>query len=389
MVNEKINIHNRSLGARKKALEYWKIEQDDKKDLIKFLEDCSIGKVNKGKRINETRLIKYLDLLKVPLEFFKVSTKKISVEDMENFEKGLISDKIKKLNKKPFSAWTKLSMKQAIKIYLRWKLPSEKYVKLTDWIDTTPPKRTPDYLTEQEIEKLYKASKTAQERYLIAVLFCSGARAEEFFNIRYEDIKLPSDKNNYVRLTLKAEYSKTEGRVISLYWKHCLESVRDYLKEREQQGIKPTEQIFINTYDNARQFLNRFGSKVLGRSIHFHLFRHSSATFYATKLNRQELCYRYGWKFSSEMPDVYISRSGMISKELDEKFKSTELEEIKKDFELKDFKREKQIEELNKKYNSLIEQIKFSGGDVIPIDLDKEIEPFEIKRMIRSFGKIT
>ncbi len=56
----------------------------------------------------------------------------------------------------------------------------------------------------------------------MALLFDSGARAEEFLNIRYEDIEIP-EKDNFVRLTLKEEYSKTKGRVISLYWKHSLE----------------------------------------------------------------------------------------------------------------------------------------------------------------------
>ena len=64
----------------------------------------------------------------------------------------------------------------------------------------------------------------------------------------------------------------------------------------------------------------------------YHLFRHSSATYYATKLNRQELCYRYGWRFSSNMPDVYISRAGMESKHLDEKFTQTELGALKDDY---------------------------------------------------------
>jgi len=59
--------------------------------------------------------------------------------------------------------------------------------------------------------------------------------------------------------------------------------------------------------------------------VHYHLFRHASATYYANKLNRQELCIRYGWKFSSPMPDVYIARSGMQTKALDEKFTQTEL----------------------------------------------------------------
>jgi hypothetical protein len=68
---------------------------------------------------------------------------------------------------------------------------------------------------------------------------------------------------------------------------------------------------------------------VLGRSIHFHLFRHSSASYYAPRLNRQELCYRYGWRFCSNMPDIYISRAGIESKPLDEKFTQTELGTVK------------------------------------------------------------
>ena len=45
------------------------------------------------------------------------------------------------------------------------------------------------------------------------------------------------------------------------------------------------------------------------------------------------LGYRYGWRFSSEMPDTYISRAGMQSKELDEKFSSTEMENLQKKLE--------------------------------------------------------
>ena len=70
---------------------------------------------------------------------------------------------------------------------------------------------------------------------------------------------------------------------------------------------------------------------MLKRPVHYHLFRHSSTTYYATKLNRQELCYRYGWKFSSNMPDIYISRAGMETKQLDEKFTQTELGTVKDD----------------------------------------------------------
>jgi hypothetical protein len=187
-----------------------------------------------------------------------------------------------------------------------------------------------------QVEALCRAVQT--DAYLnrippqpFAVLFDSGARAEEFHNIRFEDIYLPEGKENFVRIALKQEYSKTLGRTIALYWRFSLDAVKEYLSERIATGIKPSDPVFDGTYDATKKFLQRFGQSVLKRPIHYHLFRHSSTTHYATKLNRQELCYRYGWKFSSNMPDIYISRAGMETKQLDEKFTQTELSTLKDD----------------------------------------------------------
>lgn len=189
--------------------------------------------------------------------------------------------------------------------------------------------KTPDYLKEAEIERLYKHCRDARQKFLIAVLFDSGARAEEFHNLRFEDVHLPAGQENFLRITLKQDYSKTLSRTIALYWRHSLEAVQDYLAERIAQGIRPTDPVFKGDYTATRKFLQRLGHAALKRPIHYHLFRHSSTTFYAAKLNRQELCYRYGWKFSSDMPDIYISRAGMETKVLDEKFKQTELGSLK------------------------------------------------------------
>ena len=369
MVNIKIPIHKRNLNARKKSISKWDIAEEDKKDLFRFLDDLELGKVNKGNKITEARRLKYLSILKVPLEFFKKSISELELKDVERFEKALSSGRLKTRNKTPFRASTRADIRRMLKIYLKWKLgDNEKFRKLTDWFDMKTPVKTPDYLSEQEIIKLYKACKNAEERYMVAVLFDAGCRAEEFFNIRKEDIQLSEGKDNYVKITFKEEYSKTKGRVISLYWLYSNEAVQDYFKERLQEGLKSDEQVFKNTYDNARQFLNRFGKKVLGKSVHFHLFRHSSATYYAGKINRQQLCYRYGWKFSSDMPDIYISRAGMENAELDKQFENTELADLK--HSLDKFKQENEMikEEMGK----------YEG-------IDKEVE--KIKEMLK-FVKI-
>ena len=334
MANIKISIHNRNLEARKLAIQKWKIGTEDKKDILKFLDELGMGKINKGRKISEARQVKYLDILKKPLEYFSKPVSKITLKDMEVFEKALTSNRIQSYKKKPYELSTKADIRRLLRIYLKWKLGNnEKFRSLTDWLDTREVKKTPDYLSENDIELLYKNCKNTEERFLIAILFDGGARAEEFHNIRYEDIQLPVNNESFPKITIKEEYSKTLMRTIGLFWKYSLEAVRDYLKERETEGIKSNDPVFTNSYDNTRQFLTRLGQKVLGRPIHYHLFRHSSATYYASKLNRQQICYRYGWKFSSDMPDVYISRSGMENKELDEKFAATELETIRRENE--------------------------------------------------------
>lgn len=403
---EKISIHKRNVEARLKSLKDWKTAEENKEDVVEFLHDLELGKVNRGRKVSVGRQLKYLDLLKVPFVFWNKPISELDLKDIEKFEKAISSDQIISYKNKPYSHESKRDIKIALKIYLKWKLGDSKATELAGWLDTRRITKTPDYLKESEIVKLFKSCKSNKERYLLALLFDSGARAEEFLNIRYEDVQLPEKGDSFVKITLKEEYSKTKGRVISLYWKHSLEAIRDYLKEREYSGLKSTDPVFEGTYDSARFFLMRLGKKILRKSIHFHLFRHSSATYYATKLNRQELCYRYGWKFSSDMPDVYISRAGMQNKELDEKFSSTELEELQtklekqeqqRMIELEDMKKESEHQkELNKKLMQTISKSSKLRNDVL-VELDlvkkqirkeifKEVE--EKLRMMKDRGEL-
>lgn len=329
-MNSKISIHRRGLKVRLDSIPQWNIPASTKTELVQFVDDLELGKVNRGRRISEARRLKYLDLLKIPLEFWNLPTEELTVSDVERFEKAINSGAIvSKVKNEPYMASTRADIKKVLRIFLRWRLGKEKSLALTEWLDTRVPRKTPDFLSEAEVEKLYKHCRTIEQRFAIAVLFDAGARAEEFHNIRYEDIQLPEGHENYVRITLKEEYSKTKGRVIALYWKKSQEAVRDYLQERIREGVRPQDPIYPKNYDTSRRWLYRLGQEVLGRAIRYHLFRHSSATFYASKLNRQELCYRYGWAFSSDMPDIYISRAGMVSKELDDRFKNTEISELK------------------------------------------------------------
>ena len=329
---ERIRIHRESFENRKQQLQRWHFPGSVKNEVLRFLDDLGLGKVNRGKKISPERQLHYLNGLRVPLEFFNKPTRQLSMRDVEEFEKALSSGDLRnKCTGQAYAHNTQVEMRKLLKVFLRWRLGPAKALALTNWLDTHYRPKTPDYLKETEIERLYKNCRNSRQRFLIAVLFDSGARAEEFHNLRFEDICLPEGKDNFAKITLKQEYSKTLGRTIALYWKHSLEAAREYLAERVAGGIKPTDPVFRGDYTATRKFLQRLGHSVLKRPVHYHLFRHSSTTYYAPKLNRQELCYRYGWKFSSDMPDIYISRAGMESKDLDEKFTQNELGTLKDD----------------------------------------------------------
>ena len=341
---EIIRVMHDDLPSRMRGIKKWKVPVVVQRDLQVFLEAAAMGKVNKGKRISERRLCKYLDMLKLPLEFLNKPIPRITEKDIERFEKALAGDQIISRSKgKPYAHATKTDFRKGLKIFLKWRLGAATAIPLVGWLDTRDKPKTPDFLSEQEVEKLYRKCRTAEDRLIVAMLFDSGARAQEFLNIRYEDIYLPAGKDIFVKVALKEEYSKTKGRTISLYWNHSLDAVQEYLRERIAAGIKASDPVFIGSYDGMRMFLRRLGRKVLQRPVHPHLFRHSSATHYANKLNRQELCYRYGWKFSSNMPDIYISRAGMETKQLDEKFTQTELSQLKS--ELTTVRQETRIKE--------------------------------------------
>ena len=331
-MNTRIAIHPCNLDLRIRQIEKWHLPASVRQELRDFLHDMAIGKVNRGLRISERRQLKVLETLRIPLEFFHKSTLRLTLRDVEAFEQGLALGKfVSRFSGQPYAESTRSDIRKVLKMFLRWRLGEAHALTLAGWLDTRCRPKTPDFLKEYEVEELYRGCGNPAQRFMIAVLFDAGARAEEFHNIRYEDVQMAEGKENFLKITLKEEYSKTLGRTISLYWKHSGEAVRDYLRQRIQEGMKTGEPVFVLSYPAARKFLQRLGRRVLNRSIHYHLFRHSSATHYATRLNRQELCYRYGWRFSSNMPDVYISRAGMESKTLDEKFTQTELSTLKTD----------------------------------------------------------
>lgn len=328
-----IDIHKRrNLDERKDAIEQHFSSKSDYKDFKEFLRLLSIGELSR-KPVSERRQLKLLDMITIFLKNCDTKLEDLDLEDFRKFKERFLKDKILKQDGNPYSDETKEDCTETILRFYDWKFPenSAKF-KLKNWFVIKASQKTPEILTEAEIEKLYMSCKNNAEKYLIAVLFDGGFRASEFFNLRFEDFIEPSNDFPYYRIDLKKEYSKTEGRNVGMYWKHSTEAIKNFLAELDHTDKK--KPVFDFAYNNSRGFLRRLGERALNRNVHFHLFRKSSATFYASRLkNRQLLCVRYGWEFSSDMPDQYIKRSGVEEEGLKETMLNNDLDKLRKENE--------------------------------------------------------
>ncbi len=333
---EKIDIHNRKnqyLNAVQKLETDTSMNKQNKLLILKFIRDCKLGKTLKKrqkKRIGVARRLKYIQILKKISAWLDKPFDKVEQEDIEKIIEALDDDKFKyevksntgKLLKTGYYAYsTKLDYKKTIKKFYKWLLGNNDYYpELVEWIETYDiPKEIPA-LRREEIEKLVTASKV-RDKAIIMFLFDSGARAEEFLNIRIGDLS----KNGDI-YKVRIVHSKTKPRTISIpMGSKYLELWLEEYGEKDEQGL-----LFPISYDGMRTMLHRTGKKVLNKKVIPHILRHSSATYYTKYLNHFQLCYRYGWSMTSKMPDRYIDREGMFEEDTPVLVKTNDLSVLEK-----------------------------------------------------------
>ena len=349
-MNEKIFCHKVDLKKELEKVNDWDIKKEDKKLIPTFINAYQLGKITGRIGSNpEGSLSRYIYFLKILLENLKSD----NLKDVENFSDSILKDNIRSYNKKtksydgkPYALKSKKEILNIAERYLSFKNPDKKanYTSLLK-IHLMIKKNDFETISEDNILKLienipdmshnpkFKISK----RYLLAVLGSGGLRAEEFHNIRLSDWTMPTGKEMFPKLRIRNQFSKTKGRTISLYDKWVLQPIKDFINFRIAEGIKPEDVLFETTYYGNRNWLQDYSKKILGKSVNYHLFRHSSATRLSSKLNRQQLCIYFGWSFSSSMADLYIERSGVNMEDVEDKFEKVQFEKQQEEIEdLKD-----------------------------------------------------
>lgn len=370
----KIDIHQRQLNferAQAKLEKAFGMNQDNRKLILNFIRDCTLGKTIIGKskkKIGPARCKKYIRILQQLSNWFDKSFEEVNQIDMEKLIEKLEINSIKSVKQKPYSEATKVDIKRTIKKFWKWKDGNNRvYPELVEWIDTYETMKDVPALTKLEVEKLIEFTSNSRDKALQMVLFDSGARVEELLNVRLkpEHLQWKEDIGCY---KIRLEFSKTKPRTISLPLSTDILKVWLDAHPAKNNG---QAQLFPVTYGNLRMLIKRIGLRVLGKRVTPHILRHSSATFYANKLNRYQLCYRYGWTMSSRVVDRYLDREGILEGEMPGLIKADEILSVKKEKQ----ELQEDMTLLKESYSEIAEQLAEVKGKLKSLEDGKGVMP--------------
>ena len=193
-----------------------------------------------------------------------------------------------------------------------------------EWIDTYVPQRELPALKPEEITLLIERATSTMVRALVQVLFDGGFRIGELQNVRLRHVRLAQiDLNKPVKrcFVIRVPFSKTIRRTVALPMPETTKWLTRWLDEHPGSPRVHSDgsldapdsavQLFPVSLATIQRHLRELGKRTLGKSIHPHLLRHSSATYWSGRLSYFQQCKRFGWTMTSKMPQRYIDQQGL------------------------------------------------------------------------------
>lgn len=316
-MDDKIDIDGKRRGYRRvleRIRESQSMVPENKMYALKYLQDSELGKtILKGRkrRIGIARNLRVAQFLIQIDGWFKKPYVQVTIQDMEQLIEKIETGKIRhKHTGTPYTPETRSSIKAFLRKYWKWLKGNCKiYPPEVEWIDPNEEHAKVPAIQGllESVEKIAKSTSDLLERAVVMTLFDSGARPEEFLNVRIKDVNEARDGV----LSIHIRYSKTFARQI------CLPIATPYLRswlEKHPYRSRPEAQAFpMRRGHKLRSMIRRLSRTALGTDVTPYMFRHSGATFWATHLDRASFCKRFGWRYTSRAPDRYIDMAQVDS----------------------------------------------------------------------------
>lgn len=223
------------------------------------------------------------------------------------------------LETKEYAENTKYDFKIVLKMFYRWfKGDSETYPPEVSWLKpqlkNKSHKLPEELLTEEDVLELARATTNARDKAFVLILYESGCRIGELLSLKVKNVQF-DQYGAILRVTGKTGDRRV--RIISsapalTAWLDAYGRSTDpnaplwppRMAYHAQRG-KAAE--YRSIYVMLRTLAKKSGIR---KNVFPHLFRHSRATFLASKMTEAQMKEYFGWTQSSEMASVYVHLSG-------------------------------------------------------------------------------
>jgi integrase/recombinase XerD len=274
----------------------------NKRLIQEFIRDCY------AEGLSHARVAKYTNLLKQLARRLQKPFRKVTIDDI----KALLEE----VELADYSAWTKRDYRIGLKRFWRWLAGTEQYPEIVSWIKTTLSERSrkhpSDMLNESEIQRLIECANHPRDRALVAVFWETGCRVGELLTMRISSFKDAGEicyldvlgKTGPRRIPIVASvpdltrwlsFHPTKGDPSSPMW------------VRLNRRREPEVLSYPAFCEILRCLVRKAGTK---KRVHPHLFRHSRATFLASRLTEAQMKHFFGWTQGSKMAATYVHLSG-------------------------------------------------------------------------------
>ena len=210
---------------------------------------------------------------------------------------------------------TKSDYKILLKRFYKWVGDGE-YPDCVDWLEIDHSKSNDklpeEMLVEEDIEALINNAQNPRDKALISLLWETGARIGELIDLTVGSIE---DHRHGLKIVVDG---KTGSRRLPL-----IESVpylNQWLEEHPDRKNKDAP-LWVNigdvnegkkmNYPAIRKMLNDVCNRSgIEKPVNPHNFRHSRATYMATRFTEAQMCEWFGWVQGSDIPAKYTHLSG-------------------------------------------------------------------------------
>lgn len=283
----KIDIHNfkRRLELIELGISDMEISRRDRKTILEFRDQMFAD------GLGLPRIVKYLASIKALYVLTPWSVQRAS-------QKQIIA-LLARIERSPWSAWTKHDYKLALRKYLAY-CGKEEFAALVRLPKVHGYKLPEELVTWDDLLAMIDSTTRDHDLAFLQVLWESGARIGELLSLQRKHVSYDSQG---AILIVDGKTGMRRVRIIESApvldeWISC-------------RSFRPEDRIFPNTYRAYRKRLQVLAARAgVVKRMYPHLFRHSRATFLAGYLTEAQLCAYMGWTIGSAMPRIYVHLAG-------------------------------------------------------------------------------